>query len=307
MNMGEIILKPTQTKTLYENTQKISEGIKMIKAMDVWGISEKGKGIVIAIIDTGCEINHPDLKENIISGYNFTEDDNSNPNIYKDYRGHGTHVAGIIAASDNGKEIVGVAPESKLLILKVIDKNGVGSYKNLIKAIEFSMNWKGPNKEKVSIINISLGGSLPDKKLYTTIKKAKKKGIVIIAASGNEGDGNENTNEISFPGFYKEVIQVGSITKDKKPSKFSNTNINLDFVAPGENIISTHLYNNYVQLSGTSMAAPYVTGAIALIIKMIGKQEMKMIPYLVKLYLIVHSQRLGFPNTQEGYGLIQLK
>ncbi|HHL3304477.1 S8 family peptidase [Bacillus sp. SM-B1] len=305
--MTEIILKPTQVKTLYENTQKISEGIKMIKAMDVWGISKKGKGIVIAIIDTGCEINHPDLKENIISGYNFTEDDNSNPNIYKDYRGHGTHVAGIIAASDNGKGIVGVAPESKLLILKVIDKNGVGSYKNLIKAIEFSMNWKGPNKEKVSIINISLGGSLPDKKLYTTIKKAKKKGIVIIAASGNEGDGNENTNEISFPGFYKEVIQVGSITKDKKPSKFSNTNINLDFVAPGENIISTHLNNNYVQLSGTSMAAPYVTGAIALIIKMIGKQETEILPYLVKFYLIVHSQRLGFPNTQEGYGLIQLK
>ncbi|WP_306475105.1 S8 family peptidase [Bacillus wiedmannii] len=305
--MPEIILKPTQVKTLYENTQKISEGIKMIKAMDVWGISKKGKGIVIAIIDTGCEINHPDLKENIISGYNFTEDDNSNPNIYKDYRGHGTHVAGIIAASDNGKGIVGIAPESKLLILKVIDKNGVGSYKNLIKAIEFSMNWKGPNKEKVSIINISLGGSLPDKKLYTTIKKAKKKGIVIIAASGNEGDGNENTNEISFPGFYKEVIQVGSITKDKKPSKFSNTNINLDFVAPGENIISTHLNNNYVQLSGTSMAAPYVTGAIALIIKMIGKQETEILPYLVKFYLIVHSQRLGFPNTQEGYGLIQLK
>ncbi|MEI4802394.1 S8 family peptidase [Bacillus sp. NPDC077411] len=305
--MTEITLKPIQTKTLYENTQKIPEGIEMIKAIDVWGISEKGKGIVIAIIDTGCEINHPDLKENIISGYNFTKDDNNNPNIYKDYRGHGTHVAGIIAASDNGKGIVGVAPESKLLILKVIDKNGIGSYENLIKAIEFSINWEGPNKEKVSIINISLGGSLPDKKLYTTIKRAKKKGIFLIAASGNEGDGDENTNEISYPGFYKEVIQVGSITKDKKPSKFSNTNINLDFVAPGENIISTHLNNNYVQLSGTSMAAPHVTGAIALIIKIIGKQEPEILPYLVKSYLIVHSQRLGFPNTQEGYGLIQLK
>jgi major intracellular serine protease len=307
MNMAEITLEPIQAKTLYENTQKISEGIKMIKAMDVWGISGKGKGIVIAIIDTGCEINHPDLKGNIISGYNFTEDDNSNPHIYKDYRGHGTHVAGIIAASDNRKGIVGVAPESKLLILKVIDKNGIGSYKNLIKAIEFSINWEGPNKEKVSIINISLGGSLPDKNLYTTIKKAKKKGIVLIAASGNEGDGNENTNEISYPGFYKEVIQIGSITKDKRPSKFSNTNINLDFVAPGENIISTHLNNNYVQLSGTSMAAPHVTGAIALIIKMLGKQETEILPYLVKFYLIVHSQRLGFSNTQEGYGLIQLK
>ncbi|PKJ52295.1 peptidase S8 [Bacillus sp. SN10] len=307
MNMTEVTLKPIQAKTLYENTQKISEGIKMIKAMDVWGISEKGKGIVIAIIDTGCEINHPDLKGNIIGGYNFTEDDNSSPYIYKDYRGHGTHVAGIIAASDNRKGIVGVAPESKLLILKVIDKNGVGSYKNLIKAIEFSINWEGPNKEKVSIINISLGGPLPDEKLYTTIKKAKNKGIVLIAASGNEGDGNENTNEISYPGFYKEVIQVGSITKDKKPSKFSNTNINLDFVAPGENIISTHLNNDYVQLSGTSMAAPHVAGAIALIIKMIGKQKTEIIPYLVKFYLIVHSQRLGFPNTQEGYGLIQLK
>ena len=188
--MTEITLKPIQTKTLYENTKKIPEGIEMIKAIDVWGISEKGKGIVIAIIDTGCEINHPDLKENIISGYNFTKDDNNNPNIYKDYRGHGTHVAGIIAASDNGKGIVGVAPESKLLILKVIDKNGIGSYENLIKAIEFSINWEGPNKEKVSIINISLGGSLPDKKLYTTIKRAKKKGIVLIAASGNEGDGD---------------------------------------------------------------------------------------------------------------------
>lgn len=148
-------------------------------------------------------------------------------------------MSGIIAAKENGSTIVGVAPKSKLLILKTIDGHGKGSYSNVIKAIEYAMSWKGTNGEKVAIINMSLGGIVHREELYLVIKKARDIGILIVVAAGNEGDGNPESIEISYPGFYKEVIQVGAVDRYKKITPYSNTNINLDFVAPGSEITST--------------------------------------------------------------------
>src|SRR5699024_8692239 len=110
--------------------------------------------------------------------------------VYSDYNGHGTHVAGISAAykSTNGRGLYGVAPKSKLLILKVLDKYGNGSYQNVIRAIQYAMNWTGPNGEKVNIINMSLGGAQPDESLHAYIKAAREQGIILVSAAGNEGD-----------------------------------------------------------------------------------------------------------------------
>jgi major intracellular serine protease len=301
-----IILRSSQIISVFEALPTFPENLEIIKARDVWQRSEQGEGIIIATLDTGVDNEHSNLKSNIIGGYNFTEDDNKNPNIFKDYRGHGTHVAGIIASSDNGEGLVGVAPKSKLLILKVIDKNGFGNYENLIKGIEYSINWIGPNGEMVNVINMSLGGPKPDESLQKVIRKARQKGIVLVSAAGNQGDGNPNSFEISYPGFYNEVIQVGSMTQDYKPSVFSNTNVNLDFVAPGENVFSAHLNGKYVELTGTSMAAPYVTGAVALILKLVDRTDPVMIPYLVYQYLLTHVKKLDYSIHQIGNGLIQL-
>jgi major intracellular serine protease len=302
----KMILRPAEIISVFEALSTIPENLDVIRARDVWVQSKQGEGITVATLDTGVEKDHPDLKENIIGGYNFTEDDNGDTNIFTDYTGHGTHVAGIIAASDDGVGIVGVAPKSKILALKVIDKNGSGSYDNLIKAIQYATEWVGPNGERVNVINMSLGGPKPNDLLHKVIKEARQKGIVLVSAAGNQGDGNEESFEVSYPGYYKEVIQIGSITIDQKPSVFSNTNVNLDFVAPGENVLSTHLNGRYAQLSGTSMAAPYVAGAAALILKLIDISNPVMIPYLVYQYFLDHVKLLDFSLNQVGNGLIQL-
>lgn len=304
----DIILKPVKIVKLFKVLSTVPDNLDKIRARELWEETDKGSGTVVAVLDSGVQIDHPSLKENIIDGYNFTDDDEGNPNIYEDYLGHGTHVSGIIAATDNNGGIAGVAPNSKLLILKVINHNGRGNFESLIKGIMYAVDWIGPNGEKVNIINMSLGGTEPNENLHKAIKYARSKGIVLVAAAGNEGDGNIDTIEISYPGFYKEVIQVGSISETQTPSKFSNTNVNLDFVGPGENILSTHLNNDYVELTGTSMAAPFVSGAAALIIKIINRSEPHLIPMYVYDYLLSHALPLEkFSINQVGNGFIQLK
>lgn len=283
-----------------------SKNIDLIKAPLIWEKSKQGKGRTIAIIDSGCEIDHPDLIENIIGVQNFTSDDDSNPFNVTDYLGHGTHVAGIIASTGKKNKTIGVAPASKLLILKVINKHGVGKYKDLINAIEYSINWKGPEGQKIDVINISLGGNKEDPKLHEIILKAYQIGIIIVVSAGNYGDGNQNTDEILYPGYYKEVIQVGAINEDLKIVESSNSNNQIDFVAPGYRILSTYLNNSYTRLSGTSMAAPHISGGIALLLNTIKKTKNLSNHDNIYFYLSKLSRPLGYSTKEEGKGLIQL-
>jgi len=304
----EITIKTGKIMKLFKSLNALPNNVDKIRAREIWEETNQGSGIVVAVLDSGAQTDHPNLKNNIIGGYNFTEDDKGDPEIFNDYLGHGTHVAGIISATDNGRGVVGVAPKSKLLILKVIDGNGRGSYESLISAINFASNWVGPSGETVNVINMSLGSSKSNEQLYKAIKHAYLKGIILVAAAGNEGDGKAETIEISYPGFYKEVIQVGSISDTQIPSDFSNTNVNLDFVGPGENILSTHLNNDYVELTGTSMAAPFVAGSAALIIKIVDRSNPYLIPLYVYHYLLEHALPVdNFSINQVGNGFIQLK
>ncbi|WP_243292140.1 S8 family peptidase [Bacillus sp. FJAT-47783] len=289
----------------YELPSDVPKNLDFIGARKIWDKTQ-GEGNIIAVIDSGVDKTHPALKNSIFDGYNFTNDDNGKPNIYNDYNGHGTHVAGIISSNNSKQGIMGIAPKSKLLILKVIDKQGSGNYNCLINAINYAINWEGPKGEKVNVINMSLGGTEPNEELHKVIKEARSRGIVLIAAAGNNGDGDSKTFEIVYPGFYEEVIQVGSIKKNGSPSSFSNTNVNLDFVAPGENIMSTHLNGKYVKLSGTSMAAPFVSGAVALILNIIDRSNPKLVPYLVYQYLLDNARYLDHSIYHVGNGLIQL-
>ncbi|WP_374965432.1 S8 family serine peptidase [Lysinibacillus sp. RS5] len=172
----EIILKPVKIVKLFKVQNVVPDNLDKIRARELWDETDQGSGSVVAVLDSGVQIDHPSLKENIIDGYNFTDDDEGNPSIYKDYLGHGTHVSGIIAAVDNGRGIAGVAPKSKVLILKVINHMGRGSFENLIKAIMYAVDWTGPNGEKVNIMNMSLGSPEPQEELYKAIKYARSKG-----------------------------------------------------------------------------------------------------------------------------------
>lgn len=133
---------PTIIKGLEAKTDKIPEGVKMINAPLVWKDSLMGEGRIIAVLDSGCDVNHPDLKNNIADVFNFTNDDGGDKREVRDYSGHGTHVAGIIAASQNGYGVLGVAPKSKLVILKVISKKRVGRLEHLLEGLEYAINWR---------------------------------------------------------------------------------------------------------------------------------------------------------------------
>ncbi len=281
-------------------------GISLINVPHFWKESITGNGTTVAIIDSGCQVSHPELKANIIGVYNFTDDDNSDITNVTDYSGHGTHVAGTIAAQNLHKTI-GIAPNSKLVIFKVINKQGEGDYQSLINAINYASDWQGLNGEKIDVMNISLSGKKDAPELKKAINRAISNKINIVVSAGNSGDGSELTNEILYPGFYPEVIQVAAIDKNLIPTSFSNSNINIDFLAPGKDIYSSFINSNYISLSGTSMAAPHVTGAIALLNEFFRINNIPATQERIYEYLVSHSLKIeNYSSKTQGHGLIQL-
>ncbi|MDS9473151.1 S8 family peptidase [Sporosarcina pasteurii] len=279
---------------------QVPEGIELIQAPKIWK-ETKGEGVTIAVLDTGCDIDHPDLKDRIIGGRNFTDDDGGNPEQYNDYNGHGTHVAGTIAASENNIGVVGVAPAASLLIVKVLNKRGSGQYDWIINGIHYAI------EQNVDIISMSLGGPVDNPKLYEAIKLAIAHNILVVCAAGNEGDGNESTDEFAYPGRYNEVICVGAINFERLSSDFTNSHDEIDLVAPGEEILSTYLNGKYARLTGTSMAAPHISGALALI-KVWANNHFGRKLSEPELYaqLIKRTVPLGFSPRLEGNGVIYL-
>ncbi|MFJ7936476.1 S8 family peptidase [Sporosarcina sp. NPDC096371] len=291
---------PYEVIETIEEVNEVPEGVVLIQAPKVWS-ETKGKGITVAILDTGCDQNHPDLQNQIIGGRNFTDDDQSNPSIYLDYNGHGTHVAGTIAALQNNVGVVGVAPEASLLIVKVLNKKGSGQYEWITNGINYAI------EQKVDIISMSLGGPHDSPDLHDAIKKAVANNILVVCAAGNEGDGDDKTDEFAYPGYYNEVISVGSINNKRRSSNFTNSHNEIDVVAPGEAILSTYLNGKYAKLSGTSMATPHVSGALALI-KNVANNRFERQLTEPELYsqLIKRTVPLGFSPKLEGNGLVYL-
>lgn len=283
-----------------EEVKEVPKGVELIQAPKIWN-ETKGKGIKVAVLDTGCDVNHPDLKDRIIGGRNFTDDDSSNPDIYTDYNGHGTHVSGTIAAQENDAGVIGVAPEAELLIVKVLNKNGSGQYEWIINGIHYAI------EQNADIISMSLGGPADVPELYDAIKAAVKKNILVVCAAGNEGDGDDSTDEFAYPGCYNEVISVGAINLERDSSEFTNSHNEIDCVAPGEGILSTYLNGKYATLSGTSMAAPHVSGALALIKEYANRHfERKLLEPELYAQLIRRTVPLGNSPKLEGNGLVYL-
>lgn len=272
---------------------KKSYALKNIKARTMWNKGYTGKGVKIAILDTGCDVNHDELKDKIIGGYNFTHNDDYNPEVYNDYNGHGTHVAGIISS---------VAKDSQLLILKVLDEKGNGGYNEIVNAINYAID------QNVDIISLSLGGYIDDSTLYSAVIRAINNHILVVCASGNDGDGDFNTEEKIYPGAYNEVIQVGAMDENYSITDFSNSNKEVDLIAPGKDIVSTFPGNKYATLSGTSQATPFVSGALALL-KQYCREDFERELREDELYaqLIKRTKTLkGVHRTQQGNGFLSL-
>ncbi|WP_281884788.1 S8 family peptidase [Paenibacillus sp. YYML68] len=302
-----------QEQSVYEKPA----GVRMIQAEEVWPQSRKGEDVVVAVIDSGCDVNHTDLKSNIIDTRNFVTTEGGAQDV-TDRNGHGTHVAGTIAAVENGAGVVGVAPKVKLLIVKVMqeykDANGDVSYgasnSCIIDAIRYCMEWRGgaDGKQRVRVINMSLGGEFNDPKLHKAVQEAVANDILVVCAAGNEGRGSGAANdEIMYPGAYPEAVCVGAISLDGTFPPFTNTNDQVDLVAPGDDIWSTYTKPSYAKLKGTSMAAPHVAGAAALLINWLeSKYNRTFTEPEIYAQLIKRTVSLGEDPRLEGCGLLQL-
>ncbi|WP_372508729.1 S8 family peptidase [Pseudalkalibacillus decolorationis] len=307
MSMSDLQLFPSKISGTKKDRKEIPKSVEMVKASRMWDLGYKGRGVVVAVLDTGCQHTHPDLRERVIDGRNFTSDYNGNPKIFLDNHYHGTHVSGTIAASLNGTGVVGVAPEASLLILKVIRGNGTSSYESVIKGIKYATDWRGPEGERVRVISLSLGGGIDDPRLHRVIKRAVENDILVVCAAGNLGDGKGYTFERTYPSYYPEVVCVGAVTEDKKPAGFTNTNDEIDLVAPGVNILSTYTDNKYAVLTGTSMATPHVSGAAALLIEGYETKLKRTLtePEIYRL-LVNNTENLSYNRNSVGSGLLDL-
>ena len=234
--------KPQPPQTLTWNIDQIDAEIS-------WVIST-GDPVKVGVIDTGIDLKHPDLQANIKGGYNAINPLKS-PN---DDNGHGTHVAGIIAALNNSIGVVGVGPNIDLYAIKVLNASGSGYLSDVIEGLDWAVT------NGMQVVNMSLGTSQDVQSFHDAILNAYDAGITIVAAAGNSG------GAVVFPAAYPEVIAVSATDQNNQIASFSSRGPEVDLAAPGVNIYSTYKGQSYTTLSGTSMAAPHVSGAAALII-----------------------------------------
>ncbi|MCB9025044.1 MAG: S8 family serine peptidase [Bdellovibrionaceae bacterium] len=201
-------------------------GIDAVKAPQAWGNSNEGEGVRVLVLDTGIDKDHPALKSRFEKGKNFMPREDGAEYDFKDVNGHGTHVAGTIAADGVGGGLVGVAPKAKILSARVC--GGGCSSIGIIGAVDWGIS------ERVDVINMSLGGPFPSGAAIKAYKRAEAADIVVVAASGNDGK-----NSVSYPAAYETTFAVGAVDSKLQKAKFSQWGKELNVMAPGVDVFSS--------------------------------------------------------------------
>ncbi|MDM8538590.1 S8 family peptidase [Desulfobacterales bacterium HSG17] len=227
-------------------------GLITLEIPTIWR-QTSGEGIKVAVLDTGIAFLHTDFQGAIEDSADFTGSSAG----ASDLNGHGTHVAGIIAARRDSRGVVGVAPLSSLLIAKVLGDDGYGREDWVADGIRWAVQ-KGAH-----IISMSMGAPGYSRIIHNAIREAVDANVFVICAAGNSGS---RVGAVDCPGRFPETIAVGSIDRRQEISSFSSIGIQVDIVAPGDRILSTYPPNTFSTLSGTSMATPFVSGVVALML-----------------------------------------
>ncbi len=268
--------------------------LNKLKAETVWRKST-GRKVTVAVIDTGVRAGHPDLRGRVLKGWDFIGGDNA----ATDMNGHGTHVAGIIAANKNNRRgIAGLAPSARILPVRVLDAAGNGHSAVVARGIVYAVN-KGAD-----VINLSLAGSQPDAQTRAAVAYAARRNVVVVAAAGNFGCGAPTT----YPAAYPNVIGVGAIDRNSNLAPYSQCGSYVDVVAPGSNVLSTTIYSphpslgcgygvNYCFLNGTSMATPYAAASAALLI---SRTKGKLRASKVRAIMTAKAKDIG-PRGRDAY------
>lgn len=275
----------------------------------------RGEGITVAVIDTGVDLDHPNLKPRLIAGKDFVDilegqsdfigDMIGADDVPDDEVGHGTHVTGIIAATGDGAP-EGIAPAVRVLPVRVLatmqrggEKVGAGLVENINNGVKWAID------QGVDVINMSLGvrhdgGGLPHREV---IDYAARKGVTIVAAAGNDGQ-----EAFYYPGAFPSVIAVGSMGADGNPSIFSTYGPQISLIAPGEEILSTAIGGGFAHASGTSHAAPFAAGAAVLVHSLARRRGGRLGAPIVKHILTDSADRLGarFRDRHAGFGRLNI-
>ncbi|HLC22165.1 MAG TPA: S8 family peptidase [Candidatus Nanoarchaeia archaeon] len=230
-----------------------------------WGIDRidadvapgNGLGVTVCVVDTGIDQDHPDLQANIVGGKNFVAKGVTvDPNKWDDDNGHGTHVAGTVAAVDNTIGVIGVAPQASLLAAKVLDRTGSGYLSGVIAGIDYCVS------SGADVISMSLGTSSDVQAMHDAVDAAYAQGVLLVAAAGNDYGG-----AVSYPAAYSSVIAVSATDSTDALASFSSVGPEVELAAPGVSVLSTWKGGGYNTISGTSMATPHVSGVAALAIE----------------------------------------
>lgn len=293
-------------------TQIIPTGINWIDAE--LNTTNEGSGTTIAVLDTGIDFSHQDLMVNASLSRDFTNDgtggnDNNTP---RGTKGHGTHVAGVIAALDNNIDVLGVGSLIDLVAVKVLDRTGSGAFSWIIAGLDYVI----ANADVIGVANLSLGavgGTNPSQGfldastlLREAVQRTTNAGVVVVVASGNESVNVTTSNVV--PGGYPEVISVSALDdRDGQPgndkwASFSNYGTEVDIIAPGVLIESTALGGGTSSLSGTSFSSPHVAGTVGLYIAKNGRPTNGNAQLLGSLISAISQSRSPLPGEPaDGY------
>jgi thermitase len=231
-------------------------GPRKVRADFGWDLIQGSPNVIIAILDTGVDLAHPDLVTKLVPGYNFV----SNNSNASDDHGHGTHCAGIAAAAtNNAVGVAGVGFNSRIMPVKVLSSSGSGTHSGIANGVTWATD------QGAKVVSMSLGGTSSSTTLQNAINYAWSKGVIVVAAAGNS-----NNDVKVYPAAYDNVISVGSTDSSDNKSTFSNFGSWVSVAAPGTGILNTARGGGYVQMSGTSMAAPHVAGQAALLWAYLG-------------------------------------
>ncbi len=247
-------------------------GVAYVRANQVWDTdgdlsldagAPTGRGVKVAVLDTGIDRDHPDLVANLKGGVNFVSRSPrlpADPTAWDDDNGHGTFVAGVIAAADNSAGVIGVAPEAWVYAVKVIDWRGRGYESWVIAGIEWAV------ANGMQVISMSLGSPQESQALHDAVHRAYESGVLVVAAAGNSGDGVAATDEVEYPARYPCVIAVGAVDSSGAVPEWSSSGPAVELSAPGVDVYSTWAGGGYYTASGTSAATPHVSGVAALVL-----------------------------------------
>jgi len=287
--LGEI--KENNNLVVNDPGYRYEWGISYTEADKAWSLIKQKREIKVAVLDTGVDYTHPDLKNRVLrsGGYNFVD---NNSEIMDD-NGHGTHVSGIIAASaNNNVGISGITGtlDVKIIPIKVLDSNGNGETNNIVKGIKYAAD------NGADVINLSLGTNSKSKSIADAITYAKSKGVFVVAAAGNDGESSDNVSPASDGAFT-----VAAMDYNYKKAYFSDYGNCIKVSAPGVQILST-VPGGYEAWDGTSMAAPVASGIAA----MIKAEDPNLTPSQVESILDSSAKDIMSKgkDQQSGYGMI---